>query len=219
MPAKKKVQKKKKTTTKKKKVTKKKVVKKTIVKKKSSKKKATPKKKSKGSGKPGRPIEITDERILEALDKNYGFMCRAAKALGCTRQTIFLRLKNNPDLKSAYSNQQETNIEELIASEFESARDGNMTARHFLLNAKGKKYGFGIISTHSLNQDMNSMSDEEGLSWEDIIMGGTNPDGSYRMEDEPTTPKRKAAASKKKKDKKKLKSHDDEEGGGVDFGL
>ena len=46
-----------------------------------------------------RPITVTQSQVKKALDRNGGNISAAARDLGCTRVTLYRRVKSSADLR------------------------------------------------------------------------------------------------------------------------
>ncbi len=53
------------------------------------------------------PIRFTNEKIIKALEKHYGLVSLAAKDCGCTPQLIYLRIREEEEVKEAVRLQRE----------------------------------------------------------------------------------------------------------------
>src|SRR5260221_488573 len=90
----------------------------------------------------GRPVEYTDEQILNALIEFKGMVYLAAKSLGCHATTIYERAKvvTNLDQTIKQENGQVLDIAEMKL--YEGVLAGEAWAIMFALSHKGKSRGY-----------------------------------------------------------------------------
>ena len=89
------------------------------------------------------PKRLTQKQIIEALYKSNGILAVAARGLGCTRQTIYNRMKKSPKIGAAYSDARETNIDMTEAALIKNIKAGKESSIFYNLNNMGRKRGYG----------------------------------------------------------------------------
>lgn len=86
--------------------------------------------------------KFTPEQMIEALEKAGGLVSYAAKMLNCSRPTVYNYIKEFPEVRAAFEDATETNLDTAEAVLLKQIRQENMTAVIFYLKTKGKHRGF-----------------------------------------------------------------------------
>lgn len=86
--------------------------------------------------------KATPEQVIQALQASNGLQAGAARALGVTRQTVANYIKDNPVIKAAYEDVNETTIDKVEGKLLEQVNSGNITAIIFYLKTKAKHRGY-----------------------------------------------------------------------------
>jgi len=94
------------------------------------------------SKRPGNGVKIDSELIRQAISKHKGNLSRAADAIGCCRQTLYMRLKADPELQAFQDSFRERFLDSLEDVFQNKALSGDTTAGLFLLKTIGKKRGY-----------------------------------------------------------------------------
>tara|TARA_R110000824_G_scaffold364159_1_gene552502 strand:- start:299 stop:655 length:357 start_codon:yes stop_codon:yes gene_type:complete len=87
-------------------------------------------------------MAITNEQIIEALEKSGGIVLRAAVKLGVNRQTIYNRLQKSPELKAAKISAEESGLDLAESKLMTNINKGDNTCIIFYLKTKGRKRGY-----------------------------------------------------------------------------
>ena len=82
------------------------------------------------------------EQIIEALKTAKGLKSHAAKALGCSRNTIDKYIKDYPTVATAYAEVNEKTIDDVESKLLNQIDDENITAIIFYLKTKAKHRGY-----------------------------------------------------------------------------
>ena len=105
--------------------------------------------------------DITDDQIAETYVKCAGNKVRTAKALGMSRQTLWHRIKNNPELKDRLDDAWEGVVDEVEYALLELTEEKQFNAIQFFLKCKAKNRGYGdkvevtqFSTQHSITSDM-----------------------------------------------------------------
>lgn len=95
------------------------------------------------------------ERMLQALEKNFGFVRQAAKEAGIDRRTHLNWLANDPDYAEAVELMQEDNLDVSEYNLMKQIEGGNVQAIVFHLRHKGASRGYGArMNEASLSANM-----------------------------------------------------------------
>jgi len=97
------------------------------------------------------------ERMLQALQKHYGFIKQAAKEAGIDRRTHLNWLANDPDYAEAVELLQEDNLDVSEYNLMKQIEKGNIQAIAFHLKHKGASRGYGTrMNEASISASMGS---------------------------------------------------------------
>ena len=89
-----------------------------------------------------RKKNITSKQIINALYKNGGFYTYAARQLGISRQAIYKRINNNPQIAEVYEDACEETLDLMENELIKLGKKGDLKAIIFYLKTKGKKRGY-----------------------------------------------------------------------------
>ncbi len=89
-----------------------------------------------------RKKQITNEQLIEALYKCGGIYSQAARQLGISRQAIYKRINNNPQIAKVYEDTCEETLDLMENELIKLAKDGHFHAIKFYLKTKGRKRGY-----------------------------------------------------------------------------
>jgi predicted transcriptional regulator len=84
----------------------------------------------------------TIEEVIAALQETGGLKSRAARLLGCTRQTVSRYIDRYAEVREAMEQAEEDLLDEAEDKLREQIRDGQLTAIIFYLKTKGKGRGY-----------------------------------------------------------------------------
>jgi hypothetical protein len=85
---------------------------------------------------------LTAEQVIAALQKANGLQAAAARALGVSRKTISNYIDGDDEIKAAYQETNESNIDKVEGKLFDQINNGNITAIIFYLKTKAKHRGY-----------------------------------------------------------------------------
>ena len=88
-------------------------------------------------------MAYTDEQIIDALEKTGGNQAAAARALDCSRQTVWSRIQKSEAVKKAYDSVNEANLDRAENELMKLVDEGEFKAIKFYLRTKGRKRGYG----------------------------------------------------------------------------
>ena len=134
-----------------------KAVKKAITTHKAKKKKEGPKEK------------YTHKQMIHEIREAKGILAVAARRLGCTRQTVYNYLQRHQEIKDAYDDANESNIDFVENKLMMAINDGNITAMIFFLKTKGKDRGY-------VERREVTGADGEAVKVKMVAVGGIDPD-------------------------------------------
>ena len=86
---------------------------------------------------------LTQKQIIDALYEADGILGAAADNLGCTRQTIYNRMKKAPKIAAAYGDARELSIDKTESKLFSNIKKGKESSIFYYLNNMGRKRGYG----------------------------------------------------------------------------
>ncbi|MCK4818997.1 hypothetical protein KA005_24705, partial [bacterium] len=86
---------------------------------------------------------LTQKQIIEALYKADGILAAAARHLGCTRKTIYNRMKKAPKIAEAYGDAREASLDKTESQLFKNIKAGKESSVFYYLNNMGRKRGYG----------------------------------------------------------------------------
>ena len=110
------------------------------------------KSKAKAAGQNGhlkKGLKYSDEDIIAVLKSAGGIILRAAKKLGCARQTIYNRIESSKTVATAREEINETNLDLAEDQLLKAIKEGHMTAIIFYLKTQGKDRGYS--ERHEVN--------------------------------------------------------------------
>jgi hypothetical protein len=88
------------------------------------------------------PFEVTIEQALKAVKGSKGFITNVAKRLKCSRPTVYKLLEQYPELKSAISDERESQKDHVEIQLFKQIDQGNIAAIIFYLKTQAKDRGY-----------------------------------------------------------------------------
>ena len=97
----------------------------------------------------GRKAKVTAEQIIEALQTANGLQAAAARALRVSRTTVNNWIRDNPAVKAAYEDVNETTIDKVEGKLLEQVNSGNIAAIIFYLKTKAKHRGYVERTEHA----------------------------------------------------------------------
>lgn len=109
--------------------------------------------------------------MIEAIQKAGGILAVAARALGCSRQTLYNYMERYPDVRAAYDEANETNLDVAEAVLLEQVRGKDKEQVRFYLRTKGRARGYGDRLTVGFNPA--ELTDEQLAA----IAAGKPPEG------------------------------------------
>ena len=86
---------------------------------------------------------LTNKQIIDALYLADGILGSAAHNLGCTRQTIYNRMKKTPKIAEAYKDAREASIDKTESKLFTNIKKGKESSIFYYLNNMGRSRGYG----------------------------------------------------------------------------
>jgi hypothetical protein len=136
-------------------------------------------------------MDILKSKMIEAMKAHRGFICRAAKDVGISRQTHYNWLSKDHEYKEIIAEIEEAQVDHTESKLYElidgvrlgeETKDGlqiyqeapNVTAIIFHLKSKGKKRGYvekqvmEIAEPESKSYDLNKLTDDELREFNDI---------------------------------------------------
>jgi len=88
---------------------------------------------------------LTQKQIIDALYKSRGILGAAADYLGCSRQTIYNRMKKEPKIAEAYEDANETALDFTESKLFANIKAGKENSIFYHLNNKGESRGYSRL--------------------------------------------------------------------------
>ena len=88
---------------------------------------------------------LTQKQIIAALYKARGILGVAANNLGCTRQTIYNRMKKDPKIADAYEDSNEVALDFTESKLFTNIDKGKESSIFYHLNNKGESRGYNRV--------------------------------------------------------------------------
>ena len=85
---------------------------------------------------------LTKERVITALQQNKGVVSHAARALECSRQSIYNYIDRHEEVKEAFDEINEATIDRVEQRMLELIDEGHPTLIIFYLKTKGKHRGY-----------------------------------------------------------------------------
>jgi hypothetical protein len=116
----------------------------------------------------GNGTKIDSELIRKALAKHRGNLSRAADSIGCCRQTLYSRCKDDPELQAFLTSFRERFLDESEDVLQEKVLSGDTTSLLFTLKTIGRKRGYDMDN----NQVVESVT-RGALDW--IMNKSKNP--------------------------------------------
>lgn len=98
--------------------------------------------KAKPARKPQSGVKTDSEMIKQAIVKARGNLSRAADKLGVCRQTLYLRVNKEPEIKAVLDSCRERFLDDLEDVFQNKALSGDTVSGLFLLKTIGKKRGY-----------------------------------------------------------------------------
>ena len=89
-----------------------------------------------------RKKQITNKQLIKALYKCGGLYSHAARQLGISRQAIYNRIHNDPQIGEVYEDACEEMLDLMENELIKLGKKGNLKAIVFYLKTKGKKRGY-----------------------------------------------------------------------------
>lgn len=89
-----------------------------------------------------RPKKFTPQQVIDALQKADGILTDAAKSMKMSRQTLYVYMKEHPEVAEAYDQVNEATIDKVESRLLRSCYSGNVTAQIFYLKTKAKHRGY-----------------------------------------------------------------------------
>lgn len=80
--------------------------------------------------------------VIEALRSTGGYTSHAARALGCSINTLKTYIAESQEIRAVYDEMNESAVESLEKTAYELAAQGNVSMLMFLLRTKGKHKGY-----------------------------------------------------------------------------
>ena len=80
--------------------------------------------------------------IIEAIVEAHGLLSDAARALGCSRKTLYSYMDEFPEVREAYEDANEKTKDFAESKLFDAISKGNITAIIFYLKTKAKDRGY-----------------------------------------------------------------------------
>jgi hypothetical protein len=93
---------------------------------------------------------IPNNKIAEALRKTHGNFMLAARMLGCSRQTIWLRVQKSEDLQKVVDDERAGFIDLGEGALYNAVLNGESWAVQFLLKNLGKDRGYVEKQQHEI---------------------------------------------------------------------
>ena len=88
---------------------------------------------------------LTQKQIIDALYKSRGILGAAADYLGCSRQTIYNRMKKEVKIAEAYEDANETALDFTESKLFANIKSGKENSIFYHLNNKGESRGYSRL--------------------------------------------------------------------------
>ena len=98
--------------------------------------------------------ELVKERLLEALEKNYGIVSPACKAVGVTTKTFYEWVKYDEDFKKRVAEIDEITLDFVEKKLMDKIAKGEDKSILFYLRYKGRKRGYIDSSRTELSGDI-----------------------------------------------------------------
>lgn len=109
-------------------------------------------------------MKVTNEQIIEALDRCYGIQSEASRRLNITRSALSQRIASSPNLQEHLNDLREAQIDKAefkLMQRIENNQDVKCIL--FLLRTRGKSRGY--------SEKPDPVKDD----WDDVIRGFTEP--------------------------------------------
>jgi hypothetical protein len=87
-------------------------------------------------------MALDKEKIIKQIHKYRGNISAVAKALQRSRNTIYLFMRDNPEVKQALDDEREILIDGIENKFYEQCLEGNTTSMIFFLKTQGKNRGW-----------------------------------------------------------------------------
>lgn len=91
----------------------------------------------------GRPLAVSDDELIEALEKSRGFISPAAKMLGISQESIRQRIRKSEKLKAAMYDIKESNLDFVEMKLMALIQVDDFNAIRYYLEAHGRDRGYG----------------------------------------------------------------------------
>jgi hypothetical protein len=118
--------------------------------KRSTRKKAVP---ATGAPPAKRLTPYSDEEFLEAIRKERGLVSRVADRLGCAVPTVYLRMKNSPEIAAAVVEARTRIVDKAESNVFQRVEDGSIDDSKWILNTIGKDRGYATRTETRIGGD------------------------------------------------------------------
>ena len=100
-----------------------------------------------------RKSRVSDEQLIEALEKSGGIMAAAARAVGLDRSTVHHRINSDEKLKAVWEDIREVNLDLVEGKLRQAIQNGELAAIFFYLKCQGKRRGW--IERHEYDASIN----------------------------------------------------------------
>jgi hypothetical protein len=114
-------------------------------------------------------VDITDEQISDALERNLGLLSYTAKDLDMSWLVLKKRITLSKDLKKKCEESTEQISDLCVYETVKSIRQGCRQSREFWLNHKGQSHGFGKESENILKIEMDPIENTLARLDEDAL--------------------------------------------------
>ena len=85
---------------------------------------------------------LTKEGVIHALEKTRGKVAAAARELGCSRQSIYNRLDEYPEIAISRKDAQEALVEQAEDALSQLVAEGDGPSIRYVLDTQGRHHGF-----------------------------------------------------------------------------
>ncbi len=89
-----------------------------------------------------KPKKHTNAEIIQAIRDAQGILAVAARKLQCDRNTIYNRMREEPEIEAAYKEANESTIDFVETKLIDRINKGDTTAIIFFLKTKAKARGY-----------------------------------------------------------------------------
>jgi hypothetical protein len=112
-----------------------------------------------------RKSRVSDEQLIEALEKSGGIMAAAARAVGLDRSTVHHRVNASPKLKAVWENVREINLDAVESKLNQAIQAGELAAIFFYLKCQGKRRGWVERQEFDANLNVRPLPPIEDDGW------------------------------------------------------